>query len=69
MLTTRELRIAELAGRGLSNHEIGDRLGLSTGTVGASLYRIFPRLGVTVRAQLGDALKQHHARVRPGCRV
>lgn len=69
MLTARELRIAELAGRGLSNREIGERLGLSPRTVGACLYRIFPRLGVTARAQLGEVLKHHPARVRAGCRV
>lgn len=69
MLTARELRIAELAGRGLSNHEIGYRLGLSPRVVAASLYRIFPRMGVTARVQLGDALKEHRARVRDDCRV
>ncbi|MFF4902744.1 AAA family ATPase [Streptomyces sp. NPDC001068] len=57
LLSAQELRIAELAGRGLSNREIGERLDLSPRTIGAYLYRIFPRLGVTARAQLAAVLK------------
>jgi DNA-binding CsgD family transcriptional regulator len=56
-LTGQELQIAQLAGEGLSNREIGERLFLSHRTVGGHLYRIFPKLGVTNRAQLGNALK------------
>ena len=55
-LTEQEARIAELAAVGLSNKEIGGRLYLSPRTVGGHLYRIFPKLGVTTRAQLRDAL-------------
>jgi len=55
-LTTQELQIAELAAEGLSNREIGERLFLSHRTVGGHLYRIFPKLDITVRAQLRDAL-------------
>jgi DNA-binding NarL/FixJ family response regulator len=50
------LRIAQLAAEGLSNREIGERLYLSHRTVGSHLYRIFPKLGVTSRSQLRDAL-------------
>ncbi|MCW8383867.1 helix-turn-helix transcriptional regulator [Streptomyces justiciae] len=57
LLTARELRIAELAARGLSNREIGEQLGLAPRTIGAYLYRIFPRLGVTSRAQLAETLR------------
>lgn len=57
LLTAQELRIAELAGRGLSNREIGELLDLSPRTIGAYLYRIFPRLGVTARAQLATVLR------------
>ena len=60
LLTARELRIAELAARGLSNREIGEQLGLAPRTIGAYLYRIFPRLGVTSRAQLAEALRDPH---------
>ncbi|MFJ3672555.1 LuxR C-terminal-related transcriptional regulator [Streptomyces sp. NPDC090106] len=57
LLTARELRIAELAARGLSNRAIGEQLGLAPRTIGAYLYRIFPRLGVTSRAQLAETLR------------
>ncbi|MFF5500038.1 LuxR C-terminal-related transcriptional regulator [Streptomyces aquilus] len=57
LLTARELRIAELAARGLSNREIGEQLGLASRTIGAYLYRVFPRLGVTSRAQLAEVLR------------
>ncbi|MFI6876312.1 AAA family ATPase [Streptomyces sp. NPDC050400] len=56
LLSSQELRIARLAGRGLSNRQIGAELGLSPRTIGAYLYRIFPRLGVTSRAQLAGVL-------------
>ncbi|KUN18809.1 transcriptional regulator [Streptomyces antibioticus] len=57
LLTARELRIAGLAARGLSNREIGEQLGLAPRTIGAYLYRIFPQLGVTSRAQLAETLR------------
>ncbi len=56
-LTTQELQIAQLAAEGLSNREIGERLFLSHRTVGGHLYRIFPKLGISGRAQLRNALK------------
>lgn len=55
-LTPQELKIATLAATGLSNKQIGERLHLSHRTVGAHLYRVFPKLGVTSRAALRDAL-------------
>lgn len=55
-LTEQESRIAELAAGGLSNKEIGLRLHLSPRTIGGHLYKIFPKLGITSRAQLRDAL-------------
>jgi DNA-binding NarL/FixJ family response regulator len=55
-LTPQELQISQLAAEGLSNREIGERLYLSHRTVGSHLYRLFPKLGVTSRAQLRDAL-------------
>jgi len=55
-LTPQEREIAELAAAGLSNKQIGQRLFLSHRTVGAHLYQIFPKLGVTSRAALRDAL-------------
>ncbi|MFF8883931.1 AAA family ATPase [Streptomyces flaveolus] len=55
-LTAQERQIAELAAGGLSNKEIGAKLFLSPRTVGAHLYKIFPKLGITSRASLRDAL-------------
>lgn len=56
LLTAQELRIAQLAATGLSNKDIGQQLQLSPRTVSAHLYRIFPKLGITSRAALGQAL-------------
>ncbi|WP_316316763.1 helix-turn-helix transcriptional regulator, partial [Clavibacter michiganensis] len=55
-LTVQERQIAELASQGLSNREIGQRLFISHRTVGAHLYRIYPRLGITSRGRLSAAL-------------
>ncbi len=55
-LTPQEREIAMLAATGLSNKQIGQRLFLSHRTVSAHLYRTFPKLGVTSRAALRDAL-------------
>lgn len=51
-LTAQEREVARLAASGLSNKEIGARLFLSPRTVGYHLYKIFPKLGITNRAQL-----------------
>jgi DNA-binding NarL/FixJ family response regulator len=50
------LQIAQLAADGLSNREIGARLFLSPRTVSTHLYRIFPKLSITSRAELGRVL-------------
>jgi ATP/maltotriose-dependent transcriptional regulator MalT len=55
-LTAQELQIAHLAAEGLSNREIGQQLYLSHRTIGTHLYRIFPKLGITARGELGPAL-------------
>jgi DNA-binding CsgD family transcriptional regulator len=55
-LSPQEFQIAQLAAEGLSNREIGEQLYLSHRTVESHLYRLFPKLGVTSRAQLRDAL-------------
>jgi len=62
-LTPQELEIAQLAATGLTNKQIGQRLFLSHRTVGAHLYQIFPKLGITTRAALRDAL----AALPPAC--
>lgn len=55
-LTPQELQIAELAAEGLTNRDIGSRLYLSHRTIGFHLHKIFPKLGITGRAQLRDVL-------------
>ncbi|GAB7183960.1 hypothetical protein ATKI12_3791 [Kitasatospora sp. Ki12] len=55
-LTWQEHRIADLAAGGLTNKEIGERMHLSPRTVSSHLYRVFPKLGITSRAALRDAL-------------
>ncbi len=57
-LTPQELGVAELAAAGLSTKEIAARLVLSPRTVSAHLYRAFPKLGITSRAALRDALNE-----------
>lgn len=57
-LTAHELHIAQLAAEGLTNKEIGQRLFLSHRTVSSHLHRIFPKLGVTSRAELSNVIAQ-----------
>ncbi|NMO56853.1 AAA family ATPase [Actinoplanes sp. TBRC 11911] len=60
-LTAQEREIAQLAATGMTNKEIGERLALSPRTVAAHLYRAFPKLGITSRAALRDALSALHS--------
>ena len=55
-LTAQERVIVDLAAKGLSNKEIGEHLFLSARTVSGHLYRVFPKLGVSSRSALRDAL-------------
>lgn len=57
-LTPQEREIALLAASGLTNKQIGERLFLSHRTVGFHLHRVFPKLGISSRAALRDALSQ-----------
>ncbi|GAA5198148.1 LuxR family transcriptional regulator [Rugosimonospora acidiphila] len=65
-LTSRESLIAQMAATGMTNKEIGEQLFLSARTVGAHLYRIFPKLGITSRAGLRDALATMDSNRAPG---
>jgi DNA-binding CsgD family transcriptional regulator len=56
-LTQQQRRIVRLAAQGLSNQEIGNRLFLSARTVGSHLYRSFPKLGISSRAQLSALIE------------
>jgi DNA-binding CsgD family transcriptional regulator len=51
-LSPQELQVARMAAEGLSNRQIGERLYLSPRTVASHLYRVFPKLGISSRAQL-----------------
>jgi DNA-binding CsgD family transcriptional regulator len=51
-LTPQQREIIRLAGAGLTNREIADRLFLSPRTVSSHLYRSYPKLGVSGRHQL-----------------
>ncbi|GAB2450950.1 helix-turn-helix transcriptional regulator [Xylanimonas ulmi] len=55
-LSAQQRQIVLLAAAGLTNRQIGERLFLSPRTVGFHLYQVFPRLGVTSRAQLRDVV-------------
>jgi DNA-binding CsgD family transcriptional regulator len=55
-LSEQERRVASLAAAGLTNKQIAGQLFLSPRTVSGHLYRLFPKLGVTTRAGLRDAL-------------
>ena len=57
-LTAQERQIAELAAGGLTNRQIGARLYLSHRTVGSHLHHVFPKLGISSRAALRDALNR-----------
>ncbi|MFF3579402.1 helix-turn-helix transcriptional regulator [Streptomyces mirabilis] len=57
-LTPQQQKIARLAAAGLSNKQIAEKLFLSPRTISTHLYQLFPKLGVTSRAALRDALER-----------
>jgi DNA-binding NarL/FixJ family response regulator len=68
-LTVKEYQVAQVAARGLTNKQIGAQLFLSPRTVGTYLYRAYPKLGISTRAALGDALTGRDNETTPGKRT
>jgi non-specific serine/threonine protein kinase len=58
-LSAREVEVARLVARGLTNREIADALVLQPSTVGNHLQRIYARLGLAGRAQLATWVAEH----------
>jgi DNA-binding CsgD family transcriptional regulator len=54
-LTPTEQRVAELAATGLRNREVADTLGISAKTVEAHLAKVYVKLAIRSRAELGRA--------------
>jgi DNA-binding NarL/FixJ family response regulator len=51
-LTPREVELVRIAAQGLTNREIGAKLGISPGTVKIHLHNIYKKLGVKNRVEL-----------------
>ena len=58
-LSPQQQQIVQLAARGLTNREIGEKLFLSPRTVGSHLYRVFPKLGITARSTTPRRTRRH----------
>ncbi|MBA2461073.1 MAG: helix-turn-helix transcriptional regulator, partial [Actinobacteria bacterium] len=64
-LTATERRVAELAATGLTNREVAQRAFMSPKTVQANLTRIYRKLGISSRAELGARMADERRRVAP----
>lgn len=62
-LSAQERRIADLAATGHTTKQIAAQLSISARTVDNHLYRVFPKLGITTRAGLTEALRQRDSAV------
>lgn len=60
-LSTRERKVLRFVFEGLSNKEIGQQLGISEGSVKASLQQLFARTGVRTRSQLVRIAVERHS--------
>lgn len=64
-LTATELRVAELAASGLTNREVAKAAFMSPKTVEANLARIYRKLGIRSRAELGAQMHHQSGRAAP----
>ncbi|HEX7738916.1 MAG TPA: helix-turn-helix transcriptional regulator [Marmoricola sp.] len=55
-LSRREIEVARLVAKGLTNSDIAERLSLSVRTVESHVYRVFAKLGVAQRSDVAAAL-------------
>jgi DNA-binding NarL/FixJ family response regulator len=60
-LTTREREVAGFAARGFTDSDIAARLSVSRRTVETHLYRVYAKLGVSGRRELGPLFSGHAA--------
>jgi DNA-binding NarL/FixJ family response regulator len=58
-LTPTEARVAELSASGLTNREVAAQLFISAKTVEANLARVYRKLNIRTRAELGARLSRH----------
>ncbi len=58
-LTVRELEIAALITKGLSNRSIAEELGIASATVARHVANIMAKLGFSSRLQIAAWAKQH----------
>ncbi len=61
-LTETERRVAELAARGMTNRQVGEALFLAPKTVEANLGRVYRKLAISSRAELGALMGKDSAR-------
>ena len=64
-LTASEQRVAELAARGLTTRQIAEAAFVSPKTVEANLTRIYRKLGIRSRAELGQRWAELHVEGSP----
>jgi DNA-binding CsgD family transcriptional regulator len=62
-LTATERRVAELAATGLTNREVASKAFMSPKTVQANLARVYRKLGISSRAELGARMAEERRRV------
>lgn len=55
-LTERELQVAKLAAKGFRNREIGEKVGLTEGTVKIHLHNVYRKLGISNRTSLASVM-------------